>query len=890
MKKIICLATILSLVAPTIQAGTKIVTKHPSRILGLSRDSNFTGIDILPKKSEYESCHVADNLNIMMSRSQTNFTKVFENVVCSNVGSPHSLDNLDQSYCEAVLKCQKCEDRNDENELDNGEKKLVASDKKLITLEAMNFLFRENVNKEMDKYFSDDAKKMRALISYSDKLSPEFKEKVFRCESTPEPKVECLKNPYWDQVVKEHITEKYLTNMTEDLQPKNKHTAAKAGPDSNLLQNNNDSGVALKPSLEVLGLVVNQAKNTTEELYKSIIKNEGNTRETAMQSGHDLEIDQDGVLDSVMLTVLNDRPIDNDDKTNKLPSDELKNIVRNSILNFKNDPIFQFKESHKAEDLEKAMNGITFSNDDFILDEKLGRKALSDKINAIRVIMASKYIKESCEQVSKISQVCKNVSENFNGGRLLDASIKNKNDIFKEMISFETGKTNESASRIEALNRMSNAKSDIYQKYLVYTMQINTCEDKFKLHPADCVVESRNKMYEEDSIRRAGHSQAFRAEKGKEFQDIIKNNEPLQRELRQAGVKLNPEIFKTESISRGVNSGNSVQAKTEAPIIAARIDDLISAPKALFPDPNLNNRPGKSFDPNVNEAMNNMNAIEDNRKNRDADANNRKLNSRLAELENKERTLAKKLPNSPDGVKDVKDESDQLQSLRQQIEDLKKSQSKASKDKLAASSEDVKESERLRATGSSGNNGPSYFGSSKNSYQKNEESNRGEVVANSNANQAAGYSSGSNNNAASRSIASANPVNSGDRGKSVVEKSGSGIMLTKTGEVVIDPAHIPENPKDGDIMNFIEESKGQPFLIRENGILMKVTIELDKNGKPQLTDNGKPRFRKVRLSKAQEANIVKEASNVQKSLKEIGRDPTRLFKLRSLIDQAVQRN
>jgi hypothetical protein len=126
--------------------------------------------------------------------------------------------------------------------------------------------------------------------------------------------------------------------------------------------------------------------------------------------------------------------------------------------------------------------------------------------------------------------------------------------------------------------------------------------------------------------------------------------------------------------------------------------------------------------------------------------------------------------------------------------------------------------------------------------------------------------------------------------KSIGEKTASGIMLSKSGEVVIDPTNIPENPKDGDIVNFIEESKGQPFLIRENGILMKVTVELDKSGKPQLADNGKPRFKKVRISKAQEANIVKEASNVQKSLKEVGRDPTRLFKLRSLIDQAVQRN
>jgi hypothetical protein len=907
MKKIICLVTILSLTAPTLQAGTKILTNHSYEIIGFSKDPNAPVTDIITKKAEYESCHVGDSLNTM-SRSQVNLTKVFENVVCSSVGSSGSLATLDKNYCEAVLKCQKCEaDQSSEQVLNKGEKSLISSDKKLITLEAMNFLFRQNVKKEMAKYFSDDAKKMRALVGYAEKLPPEFK--VFRCESAPAPKGECLKNHYWDQVVKQNIFENYLINIGENLQTKSKYPAAKAGLTSHLLLGkkdeikpgldirNDDSGEPLQADIQILGAVVNQTKNTTDEFFGSIIKDEDKARETEKKSSNDLEISQDRVLDRVMVNVLNSRSFDLHDNSNKLANNELKNIVRNTIMNFTNDPIFQFKESKKAEDLEAAMSNATFTNEDFIFDDKLGRKKLADKVNAIRASMANKYIKEGCAEVSKIAQVCSNVSENFNGGRLYDASMNNKNDIFKKMISSENGQSPESTARIEALTRMSNAKSDIYQKYLVYTMEINTCEDKYKdLHPADCFLESRNKMFKEDSIRRESYSQAFRAEKAKEFEDIIKNSEPLQRELRQAGVKLNPDIFKTESITReaSVNSGNTAQVKTEAPVIGARSDEFITAPKTLFPDPNLTNRSAKNFDPNANETISNMNAIEDSRKNRDEDTTDSKLRSRLAELENKEKSLAKKMQANPDGVKDGKDEPDELQSLRQQIEDLKNNQLKASKDKLAASPESLKESEKTGANSSSGNKGPSIFGNNKNTYQKNDDSNRGDTAASSSANQAADFSSGSNNNnnnnAASRSIASATPVNSGDKVKSIGEKTASGIMLSKSGEVVIDPTNIPENPKDGDIVNFIEESKGQPFLIRENGILMKVTVELDKSGKPQLADNGKPRFKKVRISKAQEANIVKEASNVQKSLKEVGRDPTRLFKLRSLIDQAVQRN
>ncbi len=102
-----------------------------------------------------------------------------------------------------------------------------------------------------------------------------------------------------------------------------------------------------------------------------------------------------------------------------------------------------------------------------------------------------------------------------------------------------------------------------------------------------------------------------------------------------------------------------------------------------------------------------------------------------------------------------------------------------------------------------------------------------------------------------------------------------------------DPAAILDNPKEGEIVRLLEVTNGQPFLIRENGILMKVTLELDAFGKPQIL-SGKPRYKKERLSRAQEESVAKYA-NLPRALKEISGSPTRLFDLKSLLKNSIKR-
>ncbi|MBC7538215.1 MAG: hypothetical protein H7281_05305 [Bacteriovorax sp.] len=864
MKKIICVATILSMTTPTIQAAG--IPKYNASVPEMSRVSNSSNLSLFSKKVEYQSCSTVVDFAALSQRSEGNITGIFDNVVCSNVGSFISSEKLDKNYCTAALKCQKFEaDQKDETLLDK-------RDKEFIAIESMNFLMQENIKKEMGEYANRKADHLRDLLAYAEKLPPKFVK--YRCESAQKPAGECLVNSEWDHIVKGHITGQYFSDVARR------------------------SAIPHDASVTDMSQVLERPKQATiDEIFSKIQVGEVKDRKLSKIMNNP-EAGQDGLLDNIMTELLSKDSL----AISKMSHDDLQKVVLSNILklnadeNRKIDPIFAFRNLTANHELENAMKGIFFSPNDFIVNTD--RSALSDKVNMIRLNLVNKYIEQNCGQVATLAHVCSNVAKSLENGHVYDILLENKDDIFRKMIAnYESGKDPDRSEKIKTLNRMANAKNQIYQKYLAYMMEVNSCQQKFKdlqIPENSTIGQSvkHSQMLTDMSNRADASSQALRDEKGREVEANIKKDVTLQRELRDAGVKLNPEVFKPEVIGRDTSLTNALaQNKTEAQVISTRSDDLITAPKSIFPDPGLNNHPSKGFDPSMIEVMNNATIIED-KKNRDADTTESSLRARMAELETKEKSLSKKMQTNPDGVKDGKDELDELQSLRQQIEDLKNTQARATKDKMTAAPETSKESERSNSVIASKNNGSSNFGNNSSTIAKNDENNRGAVAASANAGQAVDYSSGTNTgaNAASRSIASANSSTPGDKVKIGSDKIGPGIMLSKTGEVVIDPTNIPENPKEGDIVNFIEESKGQPFLIRENGVLMKVTVELDTKGKPQLANNGKPRFKKVRLSKAQEEIIVKEASNVQKSMKEVGRDPTRLFKLKSLINDAVQRN
>ncbi|MGZ3857870.1 MAG: hypothetical protein ACXVKO_16560, partial [Bacteriovorax sp.] len=337
-----------------------------------------------------------------------------------------------------------------------------------------------------------------------------------------------------------------------------------------------------------------------------------------------------------------------------------------------------------------------------------------------------------------------------------------------------------------------------------------------------------------------------------------------------------------------VETANAPQIKAAEPSVISAKDGYLPNQKMLYPDANVNPRGNKMFDQVASDSINAMAPKDDQKKGRESTDTENKLRSKIAELESKEKNLSKKSGQS--NVDPEKDGSDELQSLKKQIEELKGAQTKNLAEKKIKGD---KEEKVVTSSGSAPSNINVAGGFGARSFSRDNEWNdrrdAGQTYAQNSAprNAHADYQEAASANAFSRAPASGAPSGN-SLSKANQEKPAGGIMLTKSGEVMIDPATILDNPKEGDIVNLIEQTHGQAFLIRENGTLMKVMVELDAAGKPQLSSSGRPIFKKVKLSRVQQDIIAKE-TNVPKLLKEVGPEPTRLFRLKSLIHETVQR-
>lgn len=115
--------------------------------------------------------------------------------------------------------------------------------------------------------------------------------------------------------------------------------------------------------------------------------------------------------------------------------------------------------------------------------------------------------------------------------------------------------------------------------------------------------------------------------------------------------------------------------------------------------------------------------------------------------------------------------------------------------------------------------------------------------------------------------------------------SAFGMVLTRNGDLSEDLTKIADNPKEADLIIMAEKSNGQPFIIRENGLLVQVVIEKDDAGKA-IMENGKPKLKKIKLSKDKEALVVREF-NVVREAKTV-RDTVRLQELRRTTEDAVK--
>ncbi len=886
------LAVVSSLVTQNSVAGVSysspLVGGETIQYTPVPRNANANSL-FVDEQKKYDACNTPDLLQL---KSQARLMKLFTNVACSSVGTFVSSDKLDINYCEAVNKCNSVESGDVDQTLDKATRDFLEQ-------EAMDYLIRENVKQEMTKYTGRNALKFKTLLKYTDHLPPEFKSKINKCAGKELPAHdECIANSLWDSKTKFYMTEKSSGDVTNEVQGYEK------GPLSGLEEktSSTSSSSAALPDPHLANAVAALANNKTlAEAFASFSADDHLS--IVDRSYNSLNPAEDMVLQTIKSDLT-------DATTGKLivsPEEARKKVIDTIVkytasrLVIKVDPIFKYRTSAQLEtDLKSALENINFTAEDFAVNEKLVMKGLANKINSVRLTLANKYIADDCGQYStSIGDVCSNLTNRLGSGRIVDVLSENKDTIFENIYDYyKNSNDRDRESKIALLKKIIDGKSGGYQKYLSFMIEKKACVEKFKgdLQNTDSkptLTDLANKKRIDDEMEAA--FKADREAKTRVVKDAISRNTNLQDDLRRAGLRTSDLKIESNRDTLSIASGGSLAGpavnRGAESIIGAHSDDYITATKGLQDQTAMNTHPQqqvRNFDPIVDSTIttNAVGKAEEKKARDEEDDVNAQLRSRLAQLEGKEKSLSKKLSTSNEEDSDAKS-SDELQSLRQQIEELKKLQTKNAKEREEAIAR-ISDTPTVASNSSSNDNHELVVNSgSQNAHSQNTNGDSDAAVAASHSNTAStgnggDYAANASGNAASHSASS-----SGSSGKGSSEKSGNGIVLTKTGETMIDPTSIMDNPNEKDIVSTLELGNGQPFLIRENGVLMKVSVELDSKGKPKV-NNGKIVYKKTKLTKEQQRSVAQEVTNTQKAMKEVSNEPVRLYNLRSLLHDKVK--
>lgn len=879
MRKLLSLTCVLSIVSTPVLSAPIFKTK----VYGHSSVPMKAGV-LSSLIDDSQACKVKQP-DILDRRSQGNLLVIFENIACSGVDEHHGSSNLDLNYCQSVNKCV---------EFQNGEYSISNEDKIFLEDEAIDFLMRENAQIEMGKYTNSE--NFQDLLSFIKKMPEKYKSKIGNCEQ-----VEYVKdNVCTENTTEAKIAQHYIRTSLDKKTQSNASAALKSEEEIVDMITGNNRRYNRK-MFEVMDLAQNarmyQGLKTQafSKVYEGALSREKERAESASSISSDFDPEKDTIVDSVFLDVLKYKNSEYKNNVMLIPADKFKDIVRESLLKASrnsNDYIFNYANRNTQEVIEKALNTVNFNQKDFIINPEVGRKSLSNKINQIRVDLAKSHMVEDCNKTnSSIAQVCANISQKMQSGGALDLLNAYQEDPFKKMIDYyqqSDVQVKDKDKKIKKLETMRNARGQVFKKYLSYSLQVNICDEKFpkEISAAGKRNQARSQVKSDkvDELEKA--AEVSRASTIAALSETAKRNETFKKEIKAMGIQLNTDAPKNNLVAVDL----PIQ-QTKVETNDNRLNAFAESQKSFLPD-NVNqnnNKNTKPFEPSISENMNNFNVIDDEK--RDRNINNsyeEKLRSKFAELESKEKAMAKKVSqaNLDAASADKVESTDELLELRRQIEELKKSQVKSVSDQKDIT---VKPEEKVSEAKSSVKNG-SIFGS-KSSSDSNERSDSNAAatsIAASNS-QPAVFDNPQVDRAAIRGPAAvgSSGANAASKGAADKAAAAAGIILSKSGEVVQDTSSILENPKETEIANLLEVTNGQPFLIRENGILMKVTLALDIDGKPQ-KDKGRILFKKEVLSKAQQETIVKEA-NIQKSMKEVDRDPTRLFNLKSLLKETVKR-
>lgn len=809
----------------------------------------------------------------MLGSSQSSLVHFFKNLSCDSASKEILGESLTSYQCRSVNDCQAQQRKISP---------ITSEENKFIRNQVMDFILRENVHSELTKYQAAESKNLKDLVTFADKMPDEFKKQIHFCPNYNFNPEKCLNEAELDNAAKN-----YIAGFSSQDEPARFKSAFRS-----LDANEDFKKILLDPEMKPWVTRVNQRyetqrsqmildsrkeKRSGSDDFKRLMNLDQSRSDDIREGSVDFSPDNDLLLNEIIKSVVHD--------VGKISQNELKERVKSVVLKFSlndRDLILSHPSKSVKNSIEKAFESMTFDSDDIV---KSDRKSLSKKMNELRVQVANRILDEECKQrIVSMGQMCAKISDNMKSGK---AGVKSLNDadIFAKMLaSFKKMKGNDKNfdQIIAEFQRMGEAKDKVYNRYINLMFNTTICKEK---HPGTILNSSEDDEAVGDYQKSTeAFAQQTKEDASNDIAKMIERDDNLRQKLAQSG-------FNFTALKADYPNLDLHQAKSESslPNIETATSPLKTLTNEIQPVMNTNivqnQHSVRNFD-----VSNSDSSADEARKNADKYFGEEALTERIKALEKKESSLRKKITSS--NTEDIQDvgANNELSTLRRQIEELKNQRggaaTAASAESTSVSNDKVEGQNAARFTGNSDRVKSRVIASETDSIdslraemaQARVQANPGSADYQPDAQAAAG--------AARSPASSGNQAATGVKGGT--EKNMAGLTLTKGGDGALDSSSILDNPNEGDIALFMERTHGEPFIIRENGELIKVSPVLDANGKLVLTSNGKIKFKKIKLSKAQQELIAKEA-NVNKAAKEVGVEPVRLFNLKSLLKE-VRRN
>ncbi len=822
--------------------SNKLATSENNMSSPVLADESFAPVSQRLQTPNY-SVRCGEKMPPLFNTSQRKLFEVVANFSCRSAEKEILGQSMTFESCSMISNCL------------SEVKTLSEYERDWLKSELMGFLVRENLKTEIKQY--EKSEKLRDLIGVTKALPKEFKNKVQFCPNIKASTSTCLNEKIADRMAKATFYSLFSTRTADVFT-----IEAGAGRSSDLIRSAAQASTVRRANLEY---------NNLNDKFEAIVKYEKDSGKLAASWLKNFAPKEDPLLVAIVKAYASKEKQGN-------PTD-LKSFLKKTVKEFistERDAILSYNEKISNSAIDKAIDKMDISENDIMATERL---ALSEKMNNLRVEIANENFANDCDKsVLTIGQMCSKVSESLKEAKINQTEVKKEN-IFKLMLDSYKNAGQENTTieeKKQIIERLAHTQGQVYNSYVSLLFNLNACHESFPDLSRPSKAEENYIKKEEDIAQREASGATQRI-----YQVAQESPTTLIKTLQNSG-------FDFRSIP-GLDNKGSSQSDEMADKVTRASPRELPAPEAIKnPSENLRQENPR---PMINNGIQNyqdlaaVSATEN--ANKTTSGATEALDERLRSLEKKESSLGKKMP-SPDSSVEALPESQELSELKREIAELK---NKKNNEMIPAKNNESATAQNFAGSEKSGFQGaPSGGPTSLSSRFDREAPERLAIeqgVAPSRLAAPAASAEYAGETAVSaalgRAPASAAPGAQG-LGKGGGDKGGlTGALLTKRAEASNDPAMILENPNEGDISKAMERTNGEPFIIRENGELIKVAPVLDDKGKLVLLSDGTIKYKKIKLSKKQLELIAADNTNVIKAAKEVGIEPIRLYKLKSML-------